>query len=67
MLLLSASTWVAMTRLQDHYHHVIDVTVAGIVGVLVPIFLLYSPLHSFKEEDLGSKCGEIGPLLAGSG
>ena len=66
ILLLSAATWVAMTRLQDHFHHVIDVMGAALMGLLVPLFLLYSPLHFFKEEEIGSKCGEIGPLLANS-
>ena len=66
ILLLSAATWVAMTRLQDHFHHVIDVVGAAVMGLVVPVFLLYSPLYSFREEDLGDKCGEIGPLLATS-
>ena len=62
-LLLSAATWVALTRLQDHFHHVIDITAAAVVGVITPVFILMSPLNQFREEQMGRKCGEVGPLL----
>lgn len=66
ILLISSAIWVAMTRLQDHYHHVIDIVVAMVAGVFVAMFMLISPLNMLHEEELGDKCGELGPILAAS-
>jgi len=55
-----------MTRLRDHYHHLIDVVVAAIAGVAMAIFIMISPLRSFDELNLGKEEGETGPLLGNS-
>ena len=62
-LIVSLASWVAITRMQDHYHHVIDIAVAIFVGVSVAVFITATPLMHFNEERLGKKSGEIGALL----
>ena len=63
ILMISAAAWVAFTRLQDHYHHVVDVVAAAGMGILAPLFMMVVPLRRFREDETGVKCGEVGPLL----